>query len=133
MFEAQSNDGYYTLGLHAAENVCSAVAIGREVGARWESITGVEGGSGPTKAVRDQEDERIEKKTEEERQKLDAGQVPPTEAIPPDGKGGVAAEALRTNSNPPAPPGGSPPKLECGHPMNSVQLNREWDSSIQVF
>ncbi|KAG8743960.1 hypothetical protein FRC10_011034 [Ceratobasidium sp. 414] len=92
MFEAQSNDGYYTLGLRAAENVCNAVAIGREVGARWEAITGVGGEGGSTRAIRDKEDERIEKRTEEEVQKLDAGQVPPTEAIPLDGEGGVGAK-----------------------------------------
>ncbi|KAG8768441.1 hypothetical protein FRC12_005563, partial [Ceratobasidium sp. 428] len=103
MFEAQSNDGYYALGLRAAENVCGAVAIGRDVGARWEAITGSEGESGSRRAVQDKEEERIEKKTEEEVRKLDAGQVPPTEAIPRDGESSVGAEALRRTSNPPAP------------------------------
>ncbi|KAG9127836.1 hypothetical protein FRC07_008479 [Ceratobasidium sp. 392] len=105
MFEAQSNDGYYNLGLRAAENVCGAVAIARELGARWEAIMGVEGEGGSRRAVQDKEDERIEKKTEEEVRKLDAGQVPPTEAIPSDGEGGVAAEALRRTSSSPAPAG----------------------------
>ncbi|KAG9092193.1 hypothetical protein FRC06_000199, partial [Ceratobasidium sp. 370] len=108
MFEAQSNDGYYTLGLRAAENVCGAVAIGREVGARWEAVMGAEGEGGSTRAVRDKEDERIEKRTEEEMQKLDAGQVPLTETIPPDGEGGVGAEALKRSSNPLAPPTSRP-------------------------
>jgi hypothetical protein len=104
MFEAQSNDGYYYLGLRAAESVCGAVAIGREMGARWETIMGAEGKG----AVQGKEDERIEKKTEQEVRKLDAGQVPATEAIPPDGEGGVGAEALRKSSDPVSPPATTP-------------------------
>lgn len=106
MFEAQTNDGYYSLGLRAAESVCGAVAIGREVGARWESIEGVPGG-GPSKTVQDKENERIEIKKEEELQKLDAGEVPATEAIPAEGEGGVADQALRESLDdapPVAPP-----------------------------
>ncbi|KAG8766660.1 hypothetical protein FRC12_006727 [Ceratobasidium sp. 428] len=103
MFEAQSNDGYYALGLRAAESVCGAVAIGRDVGARWEAIAGPEGEGGSRRAVQDKEEERIEKKTEEEVRKLDAGQVPPTEAIPRDGESSVGAEALRRTSNPSTP------------------------------
>ncbi|QRW02112.1 alpha/beta hydrolase family protein [Ceratobasidium sp. AG-Ba] len=105
MFEPQSNDGYYSLGLRAAENVCGAVAVGREIGAQWEAITGPEGSK---KAVQDKEEERIEKKTEEEKQKLDAGHVPQTEPIPPDGRGSVA-DGLRGDPDPPAPPPGSSP------------------------
>ncbi|KAF8605249.1 hypothetical protein BDV93DRAFT_490531 [Ceratobasidium sp. AG-I] len=98
MFEAQTNDGYYSLGLRAAESVCAAVAIGREVGARWEGIEGAPGQSS-TKTVQDQENERIEVKKEEELQKLDAGEMPATEPIPPEGQGGVADQALRKSTD----------------------------------
>lgn len=105
MFEAQTNDGYYSLGLRATESICGAVAIGREMGARWESIEGVPG-QGSAKMVHDQEKERIEVKKEEELRKLDAGQVPATEPIPVEGEGGVSDQALRksTDEAPPAAP-----------------------------
>ncbi|KAJ1308952.1 hypothetical protein OPQ81_004635 [Rhizoctonia solani] len=93
MFEAQTNDGYYSLGLRAAESACTAVTIGREIGAKWENLVGL--GTGSKQAIQEKEEERIGAKKEEEVQKLDRGQVPPTEPIPPDGRGGVADQALR--------------------------------------
>jgi hypothetical protein len=95
MFEAQTNDGYYSLGLRAAEGICAAVAVGREIGAHWESILGVEDEGGSKRVMQEKENERIETKTEEEVRKLDKGEVPPTEVIPADGQGGVASHVLR--------------------------------------
>ncbi|KAG8731886.1 hypothetical protein FRC11_001779 [Ceratobasidium sp. 423] len=102
MFEARTNDGYYSLGLRAAESACEAVAIGREIGAKWERLVSVDD-TGPKQAIQEKEEERIGARREEEVQKLDQGQVPPTEAIPPDGQGGVAGQALRKTSDGPLP------------------------------
>ncbi|KAH7343487.1 hypothetical protein B0J17DRAFT_625186 [Rhizoctonia solani] len=102
MFEAQTNDGYYSLGLRAAESACASVTIGREMGAKWDNLVGI-GSVGSRQAVQEKEEERIEAKREEEVRKLDRGQVPATEPIPPDGKGGVAAQALRKANNDPLP------------------------------
>ncbi|CAE6431692.1 unnamed protein product [Rhizoctonia solani] len=102
MFEPQTNDGYYSLGLRAAESACGAVATGREIGAKWDNLVGV-GGTGSKQGIQGKEEERIDAKREEEVQKLDQGQVPPTEAIPPDGTGGVADQALRKVSDEPLP------------------------------
>lgn len=95
MFEAQTNDGYYSLGLRAAESICAGVAVGREVGARWETILGAEGEGGSKRSIQDKENERIGAKTEAEVRKLDQGQLPPTETIPADGESKVITHALR--------------------------------------
>ncbi|CAE6420948.1 unnamed protein product [Rhizoctonia solani] len=102
MFEAQTNDGYYTLGLRAAEIVCGSVAVGREMGAKWDNLVGA-GGTGAKQAIQEEEEERIGSKREEEVQKLGRGQVPLTEPIPQDGEGGVADQALRRTTESPPP------------------------------
>ncbi|CUA69423.1 hypothetical protein RSOLAG22IIIB_03949 [Rhizoctonia solani] len=65
MFEPQTNDGYYSLGLRAAESACGAVAIGRELGSKWDNLVGV-GGTGSKQAIQEKEEERIGAKKEEE-------------------------------------------------------------------
>ncbi|GAB1519806.1 hypothetical protein RhiTH_002876 [Rhizoctonia solani] len=108
MFEAQTNDGYYSLGLRAAESVCGSVAVGREMGAKWDNLIGA-GGTAAKQAIHQEEEERIGVKREEEVQKLDRGQVPPIEPIPRDGEGGVANEALRKVAD--SPPTQQDPQL----------------------
>ncbi|KAF8759906.1 hypothetical protein RHS01_01650 [Rhizoctonia solani] len=108
MFEAQTNDGYYSLGLRAAESVCGSVAVGREMGAKWDNLIGA-GGTAAKQAIHQEEEERIGVKREEEVQKLDRGQVPPIEPIPRDGEGGVANEALRKAAD--SPPTQQDPQL----------------------
>ncbi|CAE6447622.1 unnamed protein product [Rhizoctonia solani] len=102
MFEAQTNDGYYSLGLRAAESVCGSVVVGREMGAKWDHLVGF-GGTAAKQAIQEEEEGRIGAKRDEEVQKLDRGQVPPTEPIPHDGEGGVADQALRKTTGSPPP------------------------------